>query len=148
MCRYLAVRQQSVVVNGTSPHSIPVISGVSQGSVLGPLLFLIDIDSNSTQQLSVGSKLSLYADDMLLYKVISSAADYVELQQDIDQIYGWSVANLMTFNSSKCKRMLVSRKRNANCPPMNLNNDQLELSSVLQIPGLVVVHRLQLVPPY
>ncbi len=62
---------------------------------------------------------------MLLYKVISSATDYAELQQDIDRIYGWSTANLMTFNSSKCKCMLVSQKRNANCPPMNLNNHQL-----------------------
>ncbi len=88
LCSYLAVRQQSVVVNGTLSHSIPVISGVPQGSVLGPLLFLIDIDSTSTLQLSVGSKLSLYADDMLLYIVISSAADYAELQLDIDRIYG------------------------------------------------------------
>ncbi len=63
---------------------------------------------------------------MLLYKVISSAADYAELQQDIDWIHSWSTANLMTFNSSKCKCMLVSRKRNANCPPMNLSNHQLE----------------------
>ena len=115
MCSYLAMRQQSVVVNGTSSHSIPVKSEVPQGSVLGPLLFLIYIDCNSTLQLSEGSNHSLYADDMLLYKTISSAADYVELQQDIDEIYGWSTANLMTFNSSKCKCMFVSRKRNLNC---------------------------------
>ena len=101
LCSYLAMRQQSVVVNVTSSHSIPVISGVPLGSVLGPLLFLIYIDSISTLQLSEGSNLSLYADDMLLYKTISLAADYVKLQQDINQIYGWSATNSMTFNSSK-----------------------------------------------
>ena len=126
LCSYLAMHQQSVVVNGTSSHSIPVISGVPQRSVLGPLLFLIYIYSISNLQHSEGSNLSLYANDMLLYKTISLAADYVELQQDINQIYGWSATNSMTFSSSKCKCMLVSRKRNANCPPMNLNNHQLE----------------------
>ena len=106
---YLTKRQQSVVVNGTSSHSTHVISRVPQGSVLGPLLFLIYIDDISTLALSENSKLSLYADDMLLYKTISSTADYAELQQDIDLIYGWSTANLMTFNVSKCKCMLVIR---------------------------------------
>ncbi len=74
---------------------------------------------------------------MLLYKVISSAADYVELQQDIDQMYGWSAVNLMTFNFSNCKCMLVSRKRNANCPPMNLNNHQLEQVQCYKYLGLL-----------
>ena len=93
LCTYLAMGQQSVVINGTSSHSIPVTSGVPQGFDLGPLLLLIYTDSISTLQLSEGIKLSLYADYMLLYKTILSAADYVDLQQDIDQIYGWSAAN-------------------------------------------------------
>ena len=67
-----------------------MISDVPQGSVLVPLLFLIYIDSISTLRLTEGSKFSLYADDMLLYRTISSAVDndYVKLQEDIDQIYG------------------------------------------------------------
>ena len=134
----LPCNASSVVVNGTSSHSIPVISGVTQGSVLGPLLLLIYIDSISTLQLSEESNLSLYADDMLLYKTISLAADYVELQQDINQIYGWSATNSMTFNSSKCKCMLVSRKRNADCPPMNLNNHQLEQVQCYKYLGLLL----------
>ena len=127
---YLTKRQQSVVVNGTSSHPTHVISGVPQGSVLGPLLFLIYIDDISTLALSESSKLSLYADDMLLYKTISSTADYAELQQDIDLIYSWSTANLMTFNVSKCKCMLVSRRRNTDCPPINLNLNDHQLENV------------------
>ena len=127
---YLTKRQQSVVVNGTSSYPTHVISGVPQGSVLGPLLFLIYIDDISTLALSESSKLSLYADDMLLYKTISSTADYAELQQDIDLIYSWSAANLMTFNVSKCKCMLVSRRRNTDCPSINLNLNDHQLENV------------------
>ena len=127
---YLTKRQQSVVVNGASSHSTHVISGVPQGSVLGPLLFLIYIDDITALALSESSKLSLYADDMLLYKTISSTADYAELQQDIDLIYGWSTANLMTFNVSKCKCMLVSRRRNTIRPPINLKLEDHQLDNV------------------
>ena len=106
---YLTKRQQNVVVNGASSHSTHVISGVPQVSVLGPLLFLIYIDDISSLALSESSKLSLYAHDMLLYKTISSTADYADLEQDIDLIYSWPTAN---FKVSKCKCMLVSRRRN------------------------------------
>ena len=82
----------------------------------------IYIDDTSTLAFSESSKLSLYVDDMLLYKTISSTAGYAELQQDIDMIYSW-----MTFNVSKCKCMLLSRRRNTIHPPtkMSLNDHQL-----------------------
>ena len=135
---YLIAHHQSVVVNGTTSQAIPVISGVPQGSVLGPLLFLIYIDTIPTLHLSEGNKLSLYADDILLYKIISSTEDYVHLQYDIDQVYGWSAANLMTFNASKCKCMLVSRRRNTNNPQMYLNNHQLENVQCYKYLGLLL----------
>ena len=84
---YLYGREQNVIVNGETSDPVKVISGVPQGSVLGPLLFLIYIDDITSLQLSEGTKVSLYADDMLLYKPISSDNDYVELQHDIDQVH-------------------------------------------------------------
>lgn len=65
---YLTNRKQSVVVGGAESRSISVVSGVPQGSVLGPLLFLIYMNSISDLNLSDGSKLTLYADDMLFIK--------------------------------------------------------------------------------
>ena len=77
---YLMNHNHHVVVNGSVlSESTTVISGVLQGSVLGPLLFLIYIDSITSVPLSEGSKISLYADDMMLYKPISSSADLTNL---------------------------------------------------------------------
>jgi len=63
---YLTNRSQKVVVNGQSSSSAPAISGVPQGSVLGPLLFLIYINDLAKINLRDGTKLTLYADDVLL----------------------------------------------------------------------------------
>ena len=67
---YLAGRKQSVVVNGASSEHLPVLSGVPQGSILGPLLFLIYIDDLTNTELSEGTEIVLYADDILLYRPI------------------------------------------------------------------------------
>ena len=83
---YLAERQQRVVINGMSSRSSHVLSGVPQGSILGRLLFLIYIDDITDIELSAGSNLVLYADDILLYRPIRNIGDYSALQVDIDAL--------------------------------------------------------------
>ena len=87
---YLADRSQVVAVGGEQSSAIPVVSGVPQGSVLGPLLFIIYID-NVTSRISSTSTISLFADDIALYHTwsIRSPADYVVLQADITAITMW-----------------------------------------------------------
>ena len=85
---YLTDRKQRVVVNGCTSHESVVLSGVPQSSVLGPLLFLLYIYISSIQdlKLSVGTRMMLYADDILLYKPIHSVTDYQQCQSDINTV--------------------------------------------------------------
>ena len=72
ICSYLTERKQHVIYDGVLSNGIPVLSGVPQGSVLGPLVFLIYIDDVTLEHLSQDSMLNLFADDMLLFKPITS----------------------------------------------------------------------------
>ena len=71
-------------MNGSSSGVLPVISGMPQGFVLWPLLFIFYINSTMEVRLSDGI-MSLYADDIMLYQPIYSATDYHRLQMDIDK---------------------------------------------------------------
>ena len=73
-----------MVVGGESSAHLPVLSGVPQGSVLGPLLFLIYINDAASLPFSSGTYINLFADDMLLYRGLNSAGDAQHLQQDND----------------------------------------------------------------
>ena len=108
---YLSDRSQYVVLNGERSPTHTIMSGVPQGSVLGPLLFLIYINDSVLQPLSIGSAMNLYADDTLLYRVITSPDDYVKLQLDITAIASWVDQNNLTLNAKKCKYMVISKLR-------------------------------------
>ena len=113
---YLYDREQFVVLNGKESPSKPVLSGVPQGSVLGPLLFLIYINDSISEQLNCGSHVTLYADDLLLYREISCPEDYAMLQSDVNTLSKWVDKNKLTLNASKCKFMLISRLRKNSVP--------------------------------
>ena len=113
---YLCERQQAVCVEGSSSGYLPVLSGVPQGSVLGPLLFLIYIDGVSEVNISDGS-LVLYADDIVLHRTICSSSDYLYLQNDVNALADCISASLLNLNPTKCKYMIITRKRRAILPP-------------------------------
>ena len=96
---FLTNRTQTVLVNGEKSQPAPVISGVPQGSVIGPLLFLVlisDIDEGI-----YNSFVSSFADDTRVGCGIASAEDAANLQEDLERIYSWAVTNNMLFNSKK-----------------------------------------------
>ena len=112
---FISNRRQKVVLGSVSSDWQPVLSGVPQGSVLGPLLFIIYIN-DLTDHLT--NKTYLFADDTKMAKAInpsSVTADTLSLQTDIDSAFNWTDTWLMQLNSSKCKVMHLG-KRNPNHP--------------------------------
>ena len=87
------------MLNGDHSSWSTVSSGVPQGSVLGPLLFLLYINDIP---LSVDSPILLFADNAKIFRSIRCEADYLQLQWDIDISFEWSKTWLLNFNISKC----------------------------------------------
>ena len=141
---YLYDREQYIVLDGKESHSTPVLSGVPQGSVLGPLLFLIYINDATEQQLNSGSFITLYADDLLLFREISCSDDYVKMQSDVNTLSTWVDKNNLTLNGSKCKCMIISRlKRNSVAAPvLTLYGNPIEEVSSYKYLGVIITNNL------
>ena len=100
------------------------------------MIYINDINDLS---LSTGSKLVLYADDILLYRPILSGNDYALLQQDVDALGVWSLLNHLSFNTTKCKSMVLSRKRLKTVPTLIfLLGSQLERVDSFKYLGLLI----------
>ena len=93
-------RQQAVAVEGRLSDLSPVISGVPQGTVLGPILFLLHI-SCIAREVSAGSNVSSYVDDTRVTRSIANQSDCTTLQDDLDAIYRWALDVNMVFNGDK-----------------------------------------------
>ena len=141
---YLSDRQQHVVVDGATSNASSVLSGVPQGSVLGPLLFLVYINCVSLVPLSEGSKISMYADNILLSKPINHPDNYDDLQRDIDAIQECICKCHLTLNPSKCKYLIASRRRQPHLPRTRLfiGRDVLELVDSYRYLGVLVTSKL------
>ena len=107
---FLTDRRQLVVCDGSRSQYSPVTSGVPQGTVLGPLLFLLHLNDLPTV-VDPGTSVRLFADDALIYRVINSLEDQVALQQDLRNLEHWASAWGMVFNASKCYMMHINRTR-------------------------------------
>ena len=107
---FLSNRQQSVVIEGATSRASSVTSGVPQGTVLGPTLFLLYI--NDLPEVTT-STTRLFADDCMLYREINSSADSKMLQNDLDALQRWENTWLMSFNPSKCSVMRFCPSRSS-----------------------------------
>ena len=104
---YLKDREQKVVINGKFSNTLQVRSGVPQGSILGPPLFVLFIN-DIYKQVSCNNNIALHADDTKIWRKILSENDCIQLNQDIAALHKWSIENGMTFHPSKCKVLSVS----------------------------------------
>ena len=104
---WLNDRKQRVIINGTKSSWKLVKSGVPQGSVLGPLLFLIYINDID---LGINSKISKFADDTKIARVVNDWVDSSRLQRDLHKLETWAQKWQMEFNSTKCKVLHIGSK--------------------------------------
>ena len=105
---FLCYRTQRAVVNGETSEWAPVLSGVPQGTVLGPLLFSLYINNISTH---IDSEIRLFADDCVCPREIRDTEDSLKLQKDIDRFGCWARKWGMRFQPVKCNIIQITRKR-------------------------------------
>lgn len=120
---FLLNRSQYVVANNHESSPSPVFSGIPQGSVLGPLLFLIYVND---LPLCVSSNIHLFAEDCFFFREIIDDNDVKLLQTDINAVTSWCNTWKMELNINKCKVLRVSRIKTSAVPSYNLNNSILE----------------------
>ena len=101
-------QSRSVVLEGECSDEVSVSSGVPQGSVLGPILFLLYINDLHD---NVQSQVRLFADDTAVYLTINHQSDASLLQKDLDQLQRWGVKWEIEFNPSKCQVLHITRAR-------------------------------------
>ena len=135
---FLNGRTQQVVVSGAYSSSCPVTSGVPQGSVLGPVLFLLYVNDITS---SIQSQVHLFADDCLIYRTINSKCDHKILQNDLDCLASWASKWQMEFNVAKCKILQVSKCLRSNFS-YNMKGTPLEIVEEHNYLGITLHHRM------
>ena len=131
---------ESFLTQGQTSSQCPVTSSVPQGTVLGPLLFLLYINDLPD---NVQSSVRLFADDALLYGIVASDADCDLLQSDLRRLESWQYHWQMEFNPSKCKIVTISRKNN---PPQRkyvFCGVELEQVDSFQYLGVTISNKLK-----
>ena len=103
---FLKDRVQQVVVNGSKSGIAPVISGIPQGTVLGPVLFVVYINDLLDELSSDGL---MFADDTKVYRQIKSCEDAIILQKDLQKLENWSNTWLLKFNADKCHVLTLGK---------------------------------------
>lgn len=134
---WLSGRKQRVILNGTKSSWIDVLSGVPQGSVLGPILFIVfvnDIDNN------LMSKIWKFADDIKIATTIETEMDRDALQSDLDTIWKWTNDWQMRLNISKCKIINVGLD---STHQYNLNENSLQVVREERDLGVMVTDNME-----
>ena len=131
---FLENRYQRVVVNGKPSTSAKVTSGIPQGSVLGPELFLLFINDLPEVLSTPKSTVKIFADDTKLYSEVNNQEDYERLQNDLMNINKWADSWQLPFNSDKCKVIhygkknpLYNYKLTENGPNLQVCNSEKDL---------------------
>ena len=139
---YLMGRKQRVIIQNQFSSYADVRSGVPQGSILGPLLFVLFIN-DLCDVLNPGTGIYMYADDTKIWREIDSEHDQKLLQTDINELYNWSLRNKIRFHPDKCKVISVSLKHKPCNFAYNMNGHFLEKVEHERDLGVIVSKNLK-----
>ena len=136
-------RTQFVEFSGFRSHSFVVKSGVTQGSNLGPLLFIIFFNNVLRD---IGCKAFIYADDLKIAGVIETYQDCISLQESLDKITSWCMSNKLQLNTQKCKKITFTRKNSNFNFYYNINGRILENCNEIRDLGVILDTTLSYIP--
>ena len=144
LSNFLRNSKQRVVLNGQTSSRADVNAGVPQGSILGPLLFLICINDLAD---GLSSNAKLFADDTSLFSVVQNANTTAkELNNDLVKINRWAYQWKMSFNldpSKQAQEVIFSRKTKKEYhPPLAFNNNNVSETNSQKHLGVVLDNRL------
>lgn len=137
---YLADRIMYVVYNGVQSYEFSPLSGVPQGSNLGPLFFLCLI--NDLPRTLKNSSCELFADDFKFYRTIEGYNDCLLLQNDITKVLEWAKLNKLDFNVKKCFKLTFSRKKNITNFNYIMNNTIIDTKHEIKDLGITLDAKL------
>jgi hypothetical protein len=135
---FLEKRKQRINVEGESSDWKDVTSGIPQGSVLGPLLFVIFIN-DLPEELQTSAY--LFADDTKVYNIIKNKNDQENLQKDLNKLEEWSDRWLLRFHPDKCKHIHVGKQIEPNTR-YYIHNKKLEIIEEEKDIGVTVDNKL------
>ena len=134
-------------MNGKFSTILDIKSGVPQGSILGPLLFVLFINNIHTK-ISENTQIMLYADDTKIWRHILAPIDHEILQRDIDALNAWATLNKMKFHPEKCKILSINNFNYNTLQelpfylyPYELDNTVLDYVNEEKDPGVLVTSK-------
>ena len=136
---FLSQRFQRVVCKGHHSEWAPVLSGVPQGSVIGPILFLVYINDLPEH---VGATVRLFADDTMMYMAMTGARDAASLQQDLDHLAAWEEKWQMKFHPEKCSVIRITRKQSPDIYNYQLHGHILKTETDSKYLGVTINNKL------
>lgn len=139
---YIKNRTQKVVVNGHQSDAVHITSGVPQGSILGPLLFILYI--NDIGKCFKNTKFLVYADDLKAYRSIQSVEDCRLFQQDLDRLTDYCLNNKLHLSLSKCNCINFTKNKIVINFKYSLHDTALSNVSTVKDLGVLIDDKLSL----
>lgn len=136
LCNYLQGRSSVVKVGDAISEEYPMLRGVPQGSILGPLLFIIYIDQVFETQLSEGAGLVMFADDLQYTKPLMGAEDHADVNRDLRAIEEKYRSLDLTLNARKTKAMIMCLNQPTTDIELSINGTAIEKVTQLKYLGV------------